>query len=73
MTWAERFRRRESIRHSLWLMPLLGALAGMLLAVGRCRPVLGSRLPQRVPGFRSRDGTRLGGWGCVEWATASPA
>jgi len=32
MTWATRFRLRESVRHSLWLVPLLGALAGALLA-----------------------------------------
>jgi uncharacterized membrane protein len=32
MTWADRFRRREGIRHSLWLVPLLGALTGMMLA-----------------------------------------
>jgi uncharacterized membrane protein len=42
MTWAARFRRRESIRHSLWLVPLLGALVGMLLAWGADRA--GSRL-----------------------------
>ncbi len=34
MTWAESFRRRESVRHSLWLVPLLGALVGALLAWG---------------------------------------
>ena len=34
MTWAARFRRRENLRQSLWLVPLLGALAGALLAWG---------------------------------------
>lgn len=34
MTWAESFRRRESVRHSLWLVPLFGALLGALLAWG---------------------------------------
>lgn len=34
MTWAESFRRRESVRHSLWLVPLVGALLGALLAWG---------------------------------------
>jgi uncharacterized membrane protein len=42
MTWAERFRRRENIRQSLWLVPLFGALAGALLAWGADRA--GSRL-----------------------------
>jgi len=37
MTWATRFRWRESVRHSLWLVPLLGALAGALLAWGADR------------------------------------
>lgn len=34
MTWAERFRRREDIRQSLWVVPLLGALIGVLFAWG---------------------------------------
>jgi uncharacterized membrane protein len=34
MSWATRFQRRESVRQSLWLVPLLGALAGALLAWG---------------------------------------
>lgn len=34
MTWATRFRRRESARQSLWLVPLVGALAGALVAWG---------------------------------------
>jgi uncharacterized membrane protein len=34
MTWATRFRRRERLRHSLWIVPLFGALAGVLLALG---------------------------------------
>lgn len=42
MTWAAGFRLRESIRHSLWLVPLLGALVGMLLAWAADR--VGSRL-----------------------------
>jgi uncharacterized membrane protein len=37
MTWATRFRWRENVRHSLWLVPLLGALAGALLAWGADR------------------------------------
>jgi uncharacterized membrane protein len=37
MTWATRFRWRESVRHSLWLVPLLGALAGAVLAWGADR------------------------------------
>jgi uncharacterized membrane protein len=32
MTWATRFRQRENVRQSLWLVPLLGAVAGALLA-----------------------------------------
>jgi uncharacterized membrane protein len=36
-TWATRFRRRQSVRQSLWLVPLLGALAGMLLGWGAAR------------------------------------
>src|SRR5689334_6861593 len=31
MTWATRFRLRESARHSLWLVPLFGALGGAML------------------------------------------
>jgi uncharacterized membrane protein len=34
VTWATRFRWRESVRHSIWLVPLLGALGGALLAWG---------------------------------------
>jgi hypothetical protein len=34
MTWAESFRWRESVRHSLWLVPLFGGLVGALLAWG---------------------------------------
>jgi uncharacterized membrane protein len=32
VTWARRFRRREAMRQSLWLVPLGGAVAGALLA-----------------------------------------
>jgi uncharacterized membrane protein len=32
MTWSTRFRLRQSIRQSLWLVPLVGAVAGLLLA-----------------------------------------
>lgn len=48
MTWAERFRRRESIRHSLWLVPLLGALVGMLLALGAVRVGNGVDMPSEL-------------------------
>jgi uncharacterized membrane protein len=34
MTWATRFKWRASIRQSLWLVPLVGALTGALLAWG---------------------------------------
>lgn len=34
MSWATRFRRRESMRQSLWLVPLVGAVAGALLGWG---------------------------------------
>jgi hypothetical protein len=34
MTWARRFRRREAVRQSLWLVPLGGAVAGALVAWG---------------------------------------
>jgi uncharacterized membrane protein len=34
MTWARRFRRREAVRQSLWLVPLGGAVAGALVALG---------------------------------------
>jgi uncharacterized membrane protein len=34
MTWARRFRRREAMRQSLWLVPLGGAVAGALVAWG---------------------------------------
>ncbi len=37
MTWATRFRLRESVRQSLWFIPLLGALTGMLLGWGAAR------------------------------------
>ena len=33
-TWATQFRRRQSVRQSLWLVPLLGGLAGIVLAWG---------------------------------------
>jgi uncharacterized membrane protein len=33
MTWADRFRLRQHVRQSLWAVPLLGAVAGSLLAV----------------------------------------
>jgi uncharacterized membrane protein len=32
MTWATRFRLRQSARQSLWVVPLIGAVAGVLLA-----------------------------------------
>jgi hypothetical protein len=31
MTWSRRFRIRESVRGSLWVAPLAGAIAGALL------------------------------------------
>ena len=34
MTWATRFRRRQTLGQSLWLVPLVGALAGAALAWG---------------------------------------
>jgi uncharacterized membrane protein len=34
MTWARRFRRRESLLESLWLIPVIGAALGGLLGVG---------------------------------------
>ena len=33
MTWARRFRRRESLRESLWLIPVIGAALGGALGV----------------------------------------
>ena len=33
MTWAKRFRRRQSLRESLWLIPVIGAALGGLLGV----------------------------------------
>ena len=33
MTWARRFRLRESLRESLWLIPVVGALLGGILGV----------------------------------------
>ena len=33
MTWARRFRRRESLRESLWLIPVIGAVLGGVLGV----------------------------------------
>ena len=34
MTWARRFRIRESVRGSLWLIPLVGAILGGILGAG---------------------------------------
>jgi uncharacterized membrane protein len=34
MTWSARFRIRESVRGSLWLIPLVGALLGGILGAG---------------------------------------
>ncbi len=34
MTWATRFRQRQSVDQSLWLVPFLGALVGAALAWG---------------------------------------
>ena len=34
MTWARRFRIRESVRGSLWLIPLVGAALGGVLGAG---------------------------------------
>jgi uncharacterized membrane protein len=34
MTWSTRFRIRESVRGSLWLIPLLGAVLGGVLGAG---------------------------------------
>jgi uncharacterized membrane protein len=33
MTWSTRFRIRESVRGSLWLLPLIGAILGALLGL----------------------------------------
>ncbi len=33
MTWATRFRQRESLRESLWLIPVIGAAVGGILGV----------------------------------------
>ena len=34
MTWARRFRRREALLESLWLIPVVGAVLGVALGVG---------------------------------------
>jgi len=34
MTWSRRFRIRESVRGSLWLLPLAGAVLGALIGTG---------------------------------------
>ena len=33
MTWARRFRLRESLLESLWLIPLVGAVLGGILGI----------------------------------------
>jgi len=33
MTWASRFRMRQSLAESLWVIPLLGAMLGGLLGI----------------------------------------
>lgn len=33
MTWRTRFRRRESVIESLWAIPILGALLGVILGL----------------------------------------
>jgi uncharacterized membrane protein len=45
MTWETRFRRRENTLQSLWLVPLLGALAGFLLALVAVRLGTDVQLP----------------------------
>ncbi len=34
MTWSRRFRAREQVRNSLWIVPLLGSLLGAILGFG---------------------------------------
>jgi hypothetical protein len=34
MSWSRRFRIREYVRGSLWLLPLLGAIVGGLFGTG---------------------------------------
>ena len=34
MTWSRRFRAREQVRNSLWIVPLLGSLLGAVLGFG---------------------------------------
>jgi hypothetical protein len=34
MSWSRRFRRRERIRGSLWIVPLVGAVLGALAGFG---------------------------------------
>jgi uncharacterized membrane protein len=48
MTWATRFRWRESLRHSLWLVPLFGAVAGATLAWGAAEAESSINMPSDV-------------------------
>ena len=34
MTWARRFRVRQNLVESLWVIPLLGAILGGFLGIG---------------------------------------
>jgi uncharacterized membrane protein len=47
-TWATRFRRRQNVRQSLWLVPLLGTLTGMLLGWGAARAGSGLDMPEAL-------------------------
>jgi uncharacterized membrane protein len=48
MTWATRFGWRESLRHSLWLVPLLGAVVGALLAWGAAEAENSINMPSEL-------------------------
>jgi uncharacterized membrane protein YsdA (DUF1294 family) len=34
VSWATRFRIREHVRGSLWVLPMLGGVTGALLGIG---------------------------------------
>lgn len=59
MSWAARFRARESIRGSLWILPLLGGLVGAVLGAIDVRVDQSLRLPADLSYSASTASTLL--------------
>jgi uncharacterized membrane protein len=59
MTWSRRFRVREQVRNSLWIVPLLGSLLGAILGFGVAEADRHTDLPNYISYSSSTASTLL--------------